>query len=267
MPLSRRRVLQLALAPALLPRPQVQDLAPTASRVYPGFDNKLVYIPDEQGNAIIDSSHAGYGGGGVAIPTLPVRETVWPVVGDNTENIQAAIDKVSSRPLDPGGFRGAVLLKAGYYRMATPVKIQASGVVLRGEGMGDTGTILIGTGTGRTGAAGPGGGGGGNQGTLVLVGGASGVTTKDDTKQTVTDDYVAVGARSFKVLSARGFRPGDTVVVRRIGNQDWIDVMGMNGVHSTLSGIASLSMFKETRSPSMRRSPARSRSVGAAGKC
>ena len=112
--------------------------------------------------------------------------------------------------------------------MATPVKIQASGVVLRGEGMGDTGTILIGTGTGRAGAGGPAGGGGGNQGTLVLVGGASGVTTKDDTKQTVTDDYVPVGARSFKVLSARGFRPGDTVVVRRIGNQDWIDAMGMN---------------------------------------
>ncbi len=36
MALSRRTVLQLALAPAFLPRPQVQDLAPTASRVYPG---------------------------------------------------------------------------------------------------------------------------------------------------------------------------------------------------------------------------------------
>src|SRR4029434_7713795 len=145
MSLTRRSILQMAFAPAFLPRPQVLDLAPTASRVYPGFDNKLVYVPDEQGNIIIDSSHAGFGGGGVAIHTVPVRETSWPVVGDNTENIQAAIDRISSRPLDPGGFRGAVLLKAGYYRMATPVKIQASGVVLRGEGMGDTGTILIGT--------------------------------------------------------------------------------------------------------------------------
>jgi len=219
----------MAFVPAFLPRPQLQDLSPTASRVYPGFDNKLVYIPDEQGNTIIDSSHAGYGGGGVAIPTVPVRETIWPVTGDNTENIQAAIDKISSRSPDSGGFRGAVLLKAGYYRMATPVKIQASGVVLRGEGMGDTGTILIGTGTGRAGAGGPAGGGGGNQGTLVLVGGASGVSTKDATKQTVTDDYVPVGARNFKVASAGGFRPGDTVVVRRIGNQDWINAVGMSG--------------------------------------
>jgi hypothetical protein len=221
MAVSRRRVLQMALAPVLFPMPQVQDLVPTASKVYPGTDNKLVYVPDEQGNSIIDSSHAGFGGGGVAIPTVPVRETIWPVAGDNTENVQGAINKVAARPLDTGGFRGAVLLKAGYYRMATPVKIEASGVVLRGEGMGDTGTILIGTGTGRTGGA--------NQGTLVLVGGATGVAMKEETKQIVTDDYVPVGARKFKVAAARNFRPGDTVIVRRIGNQDWIDAVGMNG--------------------------------------
>jgi len=207
MALSRRTVLQMAVMPALLPR-QAQDLAPTTSRVYPGFDNKLVYVADEQGNAIIDSSHAGYGGGGVAIPTVPVRETIWPVAGDNTENIQAAINKVAARPLDAGGFRGAVLLKAGYYRMATPVKIEASGVVLRGEGMTDTGTILIGTGTGRTGNA----GGGGNQGTLVIVGCASGVALRDESKQIVAEDYVPVGARKFKVASARSFRPGDALL-------------------------------------------------------
>ena len=229
MALTRRSVLQMALAPVVLPLPQLQDLAPTTSRVYPGTDNKLVYVPDEQGNTVIDSSHAGYSGGGVAIPSIPVRETIWPVAGDNTENIQAAINKVAARALDAGGFRGAVLLKGGYYRMATPVKIEASGVVLRGEGMGDTGTILIGTGTGRTGGAGGPGGGGGNQGTLVIAGGASGITLKDETKQAVTDDYVPVGARRFKVTSARNFRPGDTVIVRRIGNQDWIDAVGMNG--------------------------------------
>jgi hypothetical protein len=40
---------------------------------------------------------------------------------------------------------------------------------------------------------------------------------------------VPVGARRFNVASARGFRPGDTIVVRRVGNQDWIDAMGMSG--------------------------------------
>ena len=46
----------------------------------------------------------------------------------------------------PDGFRGALLLRAGNYRLASSLRIRASGIVLRGEGMGDTGTILTGTG-------------------------------------------------------------------------------------------------------------------------
>src|SRR3954466_14219665 len=108
--ITRRQVLQLAAAPALLFRRQLQDLDPTVSKVYPGPDGKLVYVPDEQGNVILDSSHAGYGGGGVPIPTVPVKEIIWPVAGDNTEHVQAAIDRVSALPLDKFGFRGALVL-------------------------------------------------------------------------------------------------------------------------------------------------------------
>jgi hypothetical protein len=232
---SRRSILQLAMAPAFLSRAQaqVQDLDPTTSRVFAGGDGRLVYAPDERGNIIHDASHAGYLGGGVAIPSVPVRDTIWPVAGDNTAHVQAAIDRASSLAPDARGFRGAVLLRAGYYRMATPLRIQQSGVVLRGEGMSDTGTILIGTGTGRPAGApgaGPGGGpGGGGQGTLVLIGGTSGIATQDQTRQAVADDYVPVGARRITVASASGFRPGDSVIVRRIGNQSWIDAVGMNG--------------------------------------
>src|SRR5688572_25124750 len=147
--ISRRSILQLAMAPAFLSRAQVDDLAPTVSRVYPGGDGKLVYVPDENGNTIHDCSHAGYSGGGVAIPTVAAQETIWPVAGDNTAHVQAAIDRVAARPPDRSGFRGALLLRAGVYKMATPLAIRTSGVVLRGEGMGDAGTILIGTGTGR----------------------------------------------------------------------------------------------------------------------
>src|SRR5580693_1005034 len=111
MGLSRRRMMQTALTPAALAAAQVEDLSPTVSRVYPGSDGKLVYVPDDQGNTILDSSHAGYAGGGTAIPTVPVKETTWPIAGDNTANIQAAIDKVSALPLDKAGFRGTVLLR------------------------------------------------------------------------------------------------------------------------------------------------------------
>jgi hypothetical protein len=226
----------MAFAPAALAAAQQADLAPTTSRVYPGSDGKLVYDPDGQGNTIHDCSHAGYGGGGVPIPTVPVRATVWPVMGDNTTNLQAAIDKVSALPADRSGFRGAVLIKMGYYKLAAPLRVQTSGVVLRGEGMGDTGTILIGVGTGRAPASagavpagGPGGGFGGGQPTLIRIAGAAGAVAKGETRQTIADDYVPVGARSFHVTSSRAFRPGDTVIVRRIGNQEWINAVGMNG--------------------------------------
>ena len=215
MPVSRRMLMRMALAPAALAGAQVADIPPTVSRVYPGSDGKLVYVPDEQGNIIPDCSYVGYGGGGTVIPAVPVKETIWPVAGDNAANVQAAIDKVSALPLDKLGFRGAVLLRAGYYPMATSLKIQASGVVLRGEGMGDTGTNLVGTGTSRT------------QQTLVVIGGPTGRVGNDATKQAVTDDYVPVGARAIKVASASGFKPGDTVIVRRIGNQDWVNSIGM----------------------------------------
>ena len=119
-----------------------QDIAPTTSLVYPGAGGKLVYVPDSLGNKIPDFSNAGYKGGGVAIPYVTIKETVWPVRGDNSTNIQAAIDRVSSLPLDASGFRGTVLLKMGYYNLEKPLYIKASGVVLRGEGMGETGTIL-----------------------------------------------------------------------------------------------------------------------------
>src|SRR5688500_13866203 len=92
---------------------KAQDMPPATSMVYPGIDGKLVYVADSLGNKIPDFSNAGYKGGGVAIPYVPVKVTVWPVAGDNADNVQAAIDKVSAMPLDASGFRGAVLLKMG----------------------------------------------------------------------------------------------------------------------------------------------------------
>ena len=64
---------------------------------------------------------------------------------------------------------------------------------------------------------------------LIVAAGASGLTPLNDTAQTITDDYVPVGSRTLRVASARGFKPGDTVIVRRVGNQAWIDAVGMNG--------------------------------------
>ena len=76
--------------------------------VYPGTDGRLVYVPDERGNAIPDFSHCGYMGGGVALPDVPVVMVVQPSAGgDDTDRLQAAIDAVSERahwtPVDFAG--------------------------------------------------------------------------------------------------------------------------------------------------------------------
>src|SRR5687767_637903 len=109
-----------------------QDMRPTTSLVYPGIDGKLVYVPDNLGNKIPDFSNAGYKGGGVLIPNVFIREIVWPLPGNNADNVQAAIDRVCALPTDVTGFRGCVLLKMGIYELEKPIYIKASGVVLRG---------------------------------------------------------------------------------------------------------------------------------------
>src|SRR4030095_17271817 len=103
--------------------------------------------------------------------------------GDNTANIQNAINQVSAMPLDANGFRGAVLLTAGTYPCSNTITIGASGVVLRGVGAttNGTGTVLQATTT--------------NQDTLVHITG-SGSASSSNTHN-ITNKYVPVGARSF----------------------------------------------------------------------
>ena len=196
---------------------QVHDLPPTTSKVYPGTDGKLVYVADSLGNKIPDFSNAGYKGGGVPVPYVAIKETVWPVLGDNSGLIQSAIDRVSALPLDANGFRGAVLLKMGIYNLDKPLNISASGIVLRGEGMSDVGTILIGKiPEERT------------RGGVINISGEAGITIIEKSKQVITDDYVAVGTNSFNVKSAKKYKAGDKIIVRRIGNEAFINEIGLD---------------------------------------
>ena len=202
-----------------------QDMPPTTSLVYPGIDGKLVYISDSLGNKIPDFSNAGYKGGGVPIPNVAIKETLWPIPGNNSDNVQAAIDRVSALPLDVNGFRGCVLLKMGVYNLEMPVYIKASGVVLRGEGMMDIGTILIGKTVKTTQPQVPQKGG---RPALINIAGDTALKLQEDTKQSISDKYVPVGAKSFTVFSARNFKAGDKIMVRRIGNEEWIKELGQD---------------------------------------
>jgi hypothetical protein len=185
---------------------------PSSAWVYYDAAGKLAYKPlNEQGDRIMDFSHAGYRGGGVPLPQVPVVAMVAPSGGDDTTAIQAAIDDVARRPL-VDGVRGAVLLQPGRFRSASTLNITASGVVLRGSGAGDGGTVIDLTDTSHLflrirGA-----------GSRQLLGG----------KAVITDDYVPAGASSFTVESAAGFAVGDAVVVGRPVTAAWIALMGMD---------------------------------------
>jgi hypothetical protein len=189
-------------------------MAGESTWVFPGGDGHLVYGRDSLGNRVPDFSNVGYRAGEAAIPEVSVRVTISPVDGDDGDSIQAAIDQVSALPLDGNGFRGAVLLTAGEYQIASYIQIRASGVVLRGVGDSSNGSILRAAGTG--------------QRTLVRISGSGSRSTVSGTTRNITDSYVPVGARSFTVSSASGYAVGDRVIVKRPSTQAWIDAIGMN---------------------------------------
>ncbi len=97
--------------------------AAQAGWVHYDANHTLVYSNDDLGNRLPDFSYAGYEGGGVALPVVPVKVAVSPVGGDNTANIQNAIDTVSALTTDANGFRGAVLLQPGTYTIAGALAI------------------------------------------------------------------------------------------------------------------------------------------------
>jgi hypothetical protein len=182
-------------------------------------DSRLAYAPySSRGDRLPDFSHCGFGGGGAPLPDAAVREALEPETGetDDTARIQAAIDRVSRLPPGSDGLRGAVLLKRGEYRCSGVLRIASSGVVLRGEGDGDNGTMIIAT-TRR-------------QQPLLEIGGVSGPKEERVSIREVVDDYVPVGADTFEVADARDFAVGQAIFVVRRGNAAWISEIGMDRI-------------------------------------
>ena len=195
---------------------------PTISQwVHPGPDGKLLYKTTSAGHRIMDFSYAGYMGGGVALPTVTVKQTVHPTGDDDTKIIQAAIDQVAQLPLE-NGFRGAVLLGPGVFTCADTITIPASGIVLRGSGSAGVNASTIKM-TGKPHLAiavrGPGSGGGRTQ---------QGGNDRDATQTSIADAYVPSGALSFTVADANGLAVGDTIAIRRPVTAAWVKFMQMD---------------------------------------
>jgi len=208
--------------------------AQESALVYTGTDGKLVYVKhantaeSNKDNVIPDFSNAGYMNGGVAVPVgqVPVKVTLSPQPsGEDRTRIQAAIDQVCKMTPDANGFRGAVLLKAGTYRLndgKIPVlndgygyalNIWASGVVLRGEGQGTSGTLLYSDFA--------------KNHTMITIESPSHSTS--ETKATaITTAYVGTGAKKFNVADASAYAVGDQILVKFTPNSTWLSSIKVN---------------------------------------
>lgn len=179
--------------------------------VYYDATGKLVYKTWGNGNRIMDFSHAGYMGGGVALPDVPAVITIYPTGGDDRAVIQNAIQWIATRPLI-NGFRGALQLAPGVFLVSGQIDVTASGIVVRGAGSGEGGTTVRMTSPAPM--------------TLFNIAG-SGSPSESGTVD-IIDTYVPSGAVSFHVSSTAGFRVGDMVIVRRPVTTNWIAYLGMD---------------------------------------
>ncbi len=192
-----------------------------ASILYKGADGSLVYHSDEEGNRIPDFSHAGYRRGGVPLPELPVVITLDPSpTGNDTEQIQQALDEVGALEPDENGHRGAVLLNPGNYHITSRITIQHSGVVLRGSGDGDdpaANTIIH-----AAKAI-------GNVSIQVGAGHVDWNFSAGSPISQVTTEFVAVGSRHLALANTSGFAVGDDVVIFHRATQQWIEAVEYGG--------------------------------------
>jgi hypothetical protein len=173
-------------------------------------EGTLTYRADEKGNRIPDFSRVGYKDSDAPIPELPVTRVVEPPQEKNAFAdvlVQKALDETRS---------GAVLLRRGTYRFQGSIFLRNPGVVLRGEGEGPDGTVLIATQK--------------KQHTLLTLGGEGQVQVERDSRQEITDSYVPCGADTLTVADASDFKVGDEVIVRRASTAGWIAAIGMDKI-------------------------------------
>ncbi len=174
-----------------------------------GENGILVYKEDDKGNRVPDFSYCGYNNSESEIPVVKAKVIVPLQKGDATASIQGAIDFVSTLPLDANGFRGAVLLEKGVYEVYGSLKIRHSGIVLRGSGMHEGETVILGKGLDRE--------------TLLTF---KGVDDKIFSKPVeIINEYLPVNSTVLSVKNGN-FKAGDKIIIRRPGTAKWIEALG-----------------------------------------
>lgn len=162
---------------------------------------KQVYIP-------MDYSTCGYHASETAIPDVANAVYVECGDGDMHDILQKAIDYVSSLKPDKNGRRGAVLLGAGTFNIDKPLRICASGVVLRGSGQDKTTIIKRGI----------------DRGALLYIEGDMSISGGDTIA--IDGTKTPAGATTLTIASAKGLKTGDRIRIVRPSTREWIESLG-----------------------------------------
>jgi len=222
------------LAATILHLQPVNAQAAASKLVSVDSNGKLTYTPyNQNGDRIIDFSYCGYRGNEVPLPWLETKVTVKPLSTtavrdgnkayakgkDCTKLIQNAIDEVARMPIN-NGFRGAVLLKKGTYFISEPIKIEADGVVLRGEGAGPDGTVIIVK----------------NGLTAIILGDSKAQIVDQRDSATSLTENAAVGGQHVVVADAAKFKVGDTIDILMTPNTQWVNDLKMDKFPGSMKG-------------------------------
>ena len=185
-------------------------------------DGHLDMLPwNEQGDRIPDFSYCGYRNGGVRLPDIPMLVTLEPSgAEDDSARIQAALDDLGKSLAKTPDARGALLLKRGLWKVNATLTMSYSGVVLRGEGDGEDGTVLLATGKWRF--------------FLISIdSGRPGLGWPSPSVQGsgLSQPYVPVGSTRFKITTQspiKDLKPGDGIVIFKSPSNEWIKDLGMD---------------------------------------
>lgn len=184
-----------------------------AQNKYPDISRKgsgIQYIADSLGNKIPDFSYAGYKNSAILIPNVPNRAFVSSISGDATRDIQKAINYVASLQPDKNGIRGAVLLGKGTFNLQGTLYINTSGVILKGSGNSENGTILHGKGVKRE--------------AMIRLLGDNNIKITDTLH--LKNSHIPLG--SLSIQTDRPLNKSDNIFIVKKLNQQWIDSLKMN---------------------------------------
>ena len=171
------------------------------AQAYAGKPKKEVYIP-------MDYSTCGYHASEQPIPDVPNAVYVECADGDSHDALQRAISYVSSLKPDAHGSRGAVLLGEGTFYIDSPLRVSASGVVIRGSGRGKTTIVKRGS----------------DRGALLYIEGGMSMTGGDTIA--VAGGKTPAGATTLTLAEADRLRQGDRIRIVRPSTREWIESLG-----------------------------------------